>query len=285
MAGKVGKETGKNVFISWSGSRSEAVASALYEWIPNVIQLVKPWMSKPDIEKGARWALDLAEELEKTSVGIICLTPENLRAPWILFEAGAMSKAIKESRACTYLFDLKYTDVEGPLAQFNHTKAEKEDTKKLLHTINVALGTPEGPMIKDSQLETSFEKFWPDLEEALKKIPSQQEEAHIKRDQEEKIDDILRVVRRLEKEGVSSRPTMTSPGLWSGVMGSYGSGLGIDPMTGKAVVGINPVTGERLGAVQLGDLLTNRLITQPTVTEPLKPEGDEKEKDKEDEDE
>jgi len=242
----------------------------MYEWIPNVIQLVKPWMSKPDIEKGARWALDLAEELEKTSVGIICLTPENLTAPWILFEAGALSKAIKESRACTYLFDLNYTDVEGPLAQFNHTKAEKEDTKKLLHTINVALGTPEGPMIKDNQLETSFEKFWPDLEEALKKIPAQPKETHIKRDQEEKIDDILRVVRRLEKETTSLRyPNLEAWGVVSTPSGA------------------SDIRRWELGAVEK-ELLREGILRRhlpPGVsgTEPLKPEGNDK--DKEDKDE
>ncbi len=84
------------VFISWSGERSKAVAQAWHDWLPNVIQAVEPWMSETDIAKGARWGMDMARELDETRVGIICLTPENLNAPWILFEAGALSKTLEE---------------------------------------------------------------------------------------------------------------------------------------------------------------------------------------------
>jgi len=203
MAENVGQD--KNVLISWSGPRSEAVAKALYEWLPKVIQVVRPWMSKPDIDKGSRWGFELAKQLEKTTVGIICLTPENLPAPWILFEAGAISKTIKSSHACTYLLDLEPTEIELPLAQFQHTTAEKEDTKQLLGTINRALGTPGGgPPIVEAKLEIIFEKWWSDLDDALKKVPSQQKVKPPKRKQEAKIDEILRVVRRLEQ--VESRP-------------------------------------------------------------------------------
>jgi hypothetical protein len=69
------------VFISWSGQRSAAVADALRYWLPKVIQALEPWMSADDIEKGTRWRSGLASELEQSSVGIICLTRENLNCP------------------------------------------------------------------------------------------------------------------------------------------------------------------------------------------------------------
>src|SRR5438045_1936561 len=109
------------VFISWSGTRSRDVAESLHEWLPYVINAVEPWLSSADIEKGARWALDLAQELESTSVAVICLTKENLNAPWILFEAGALSKTVGKSFVCPYLFGLDRIDLTGPLLQFQAT--------------------------------------------------------------------------------------------------------------------------------------------------------------------
>ena len=90
------------VFISWSGKRSQALANMLRDWLPNVIQAIKPWMSDVDIDKGSRWSKDIALQLEESKVGIICLTPENLEAPWILFEAGALSKSLEKTYVCPF---------------------------------------------------------------------------------------------------------------------------------------------------------------------------------------
>ena len=92
------------VFLSWSGQRSKAVADLLAKWTPHVIQAVEPWISSA-IDKGARWQSETAARLEDVKVGIVCLTPGNLSEPWILFEAGALSKTTGSS-VCTFLFDL-----------------------------------------------------------------------------------------------------------------------------------------------------------------------------------
>jgi hypothetical protein len=93
-----------NVFISWSGDRSKWIAEALREWLPLVVQAAKPWMSSKDIDKGARGLQEISEKLERAKIGIVCLTPENLNVPWVLFEAGALSKTIDdETRLCTLL--------------------------------------------------------------------------------------------------------------------------------------------------------------------------------------
>lgn len=91
------------VFISWSGEVSHKVALALHDWLPCVLNEAKPFVSSEDIRKGNRWLLDISKELATTRFGIICLTPDNLTAPWILFEAGALSKSLKDSQVCTLL--------------------------------------------------------------------------------------------------------------------------------------------------------------------------------------
>src|SRR5439155_27102989 len=128
------------VFISWSGERSKAVAEALRYWLPKVIQAIEPWMSADDIEKGTRWRSGIADELGQSSVGIICVTRENLDSTWIHFEAGALSKQQQNTFVCSFLFALAPTDIREPLSQFQATKAQKEDLRKLLSTINNALG-------------------------------------------------------------------------------------------------------------------------------------------------
>ncbi len=126
------------VFISWSGTRSHAIARALHGWLPQVINALRPWLSSTDIDKGARWSQDISARLNNAKAGIICLTPNNLSSPWILFEAGALSKSIDASYVCTFLVELEPAAVAQPLAQFQATRAEKDDVLRLLKTLNTS---------------------------------------------------------------------------------------------------------------------------------------------------
>ena len=90
------------VFISWSGSRSGAIAEELRVWLPHVVQACEPWTSSVDIDAGARWHLRLIESLRQTQFGILRLTSENLTAPCLLCEAGALSMAVDESNLCPF---------------------------------------------------------------------------------------------------------------------------------------------------------------------------------------
>ena len=155
------------VFLSWSGDRSRAVAEALRDWLPFVLNAVDPWMSTEDIEVGAKWLGVVSGKLHESDFSIICLTPENLNAPWVLFEAGALSKH-DESRVCTYLFDLEYQDVKPPLSQFQHSRSDKDGTRKLVRDMNKHLGDAAVP---EERLTVAFDMWWPKLEESLASIP------------------------------------------------------------------------------------------------------------------
>jgi hypothetical protein len=76
------------VFISWSGDRSREIADAIRRWLPGVLQAVKPYFSPDDIAKGARWESEISKELSASRLGLLILTPENIEAPWLVFEAG-----------------------------------------------------------------------------------------------------------------------------------------------------------------------------------------------------
>jgi hypothetical protein len=93
-----------NVFITWSGDRSKWIAEELSGWLRMVVNAAKPFFSTNSIEKGSRGLPELSKALAGAQVGIVCLTLENQNAPWVLYEAGALSKTIDEkTRLCTYL--------------------------------------------------------------------------------------------------------------------------------------------------------------------------------------
>jgi TIR domain len=156
------------VFISWSGELSKQLAGAIRDWLPTTLQYVKPYFTPADIEKGAKWDQEISKELEDASICIIVLTRESLNSKWIMFEAGAISKSPGKSRLCTVLFGLEPTDVEGPLNRFQATRFSKEEIHKLLKTINANAEKEEA--LSDGTLDLVFEKWWPDLENAVKEI-------------------------------------------------------------------------------------------------------------------
>lgn len=150
------------VFISWSGTLSREIAMILREYLPCILQELDIFMSQHDIESGARWNVRLCQELEHSSFGIICLTTENFGSPWLLFEAGALTKHV-EGRACGLLIgDLSPTDVSGPLAQFQHRQFTLADFKALLRDLNDFMKN----RLSDKQLEMVFDRWWPKIEDA-----------------------------------------------------------------------------------------------------------------------
>ena len=142
------------VFISWSGDLSRELAEALRDWLPAVLQSVKPFFTPNDIEKGARWAKDIAQELQSSAIGIFCLTKENLTKPWIMFEAGALSKQLDSSKVCPVLFGVESADLEGPLVQFQASPFSEVEMKKLIRTINAGLADQR---LDDAVLNSVFE--------------------------------------------------------------------------------------------------------------------------------
>lgn len=161
------------VFLSWSGETSHKVACQLRDWLPMVMQSAKPYVSSEDIDKGTRWSTDIAKELQESTFGILCITKSNVNAPWINFEAGALSKAMDKSFVSPFLFRMKRSEVQGPLLQFQSTVNEKNDVLKLLTSINSQQSEQE--RLDEVQLKRSFDVWWPHLQSALESVPAESE--------------------------------------------------------------------------------------------------------------
>jgi len=160
------------VFLSWSKSISRAVATALHDWIPLVIQDARPFISSGDIEKGKRWSDVIGEELNKASYGIICVTKENLNEPWLHFEAGAISKALDKASVSPFLFNVDPSEVHGPLQQFQVTVNKQEDIWALMRSINSRLADEQ--RLEEEVLRREFDMWWGDLKAKLDQIAAQQ---------------------------------------------------------------------------------------------------------------
>jgi hypothetical protein len=187
-----------NVFISWSGDQSKAIAEELRVWIPSVLQFAKPYFTPNDIEKGAKWSGEISKKLSESNIGIVCLTKDNITKPWILFEAGALSKDLDKSRVCSVLFGMEDTDFSGPLTLFQATKFEKSDFKKMMKSINDA-GLSNA--LPSETFDRVFEKWWPEVHTKITEILAEDvpsKDANIRSDRE-LLEEILVTARSISR--------------------------------------------------------------------------------------
>lgn len=194
------------VFISWSKAVSRELAIVLRDWLPDVIQELKPWMSNEDIEKGARWAVEIGAQLEHHDQGILCITTENQQEPWLNFEAGALAKSLDEGRVRPVLLGLAKSDVVGPLAQFQATIADdRDDMSKFIRSLNG--GCTDS--IDVVRLTRSFDRTWDDYVGRIRQIQTFSTVSTVedgRRPTDEVVSEILDRVRELQRSFRADNP-------------------------------------------------------------------------------
>ena len=151
-------------------------------------------MSEMDIQKGRPWLDELMGALAGLKLAIVCLTPEGLSEPWVLFEVGVICRALEpETRIWTYLLGgLRQSDVPNPLGIFQHTVATKDDTFKLLRSINHAMAERA---ISEELLVDQFELRWKELDEKLRALPMPSKAVDSTRSNEEMFSEIVEAIR------------------------------------------------------------------------------------------
>ncbi len=156
------------IFVSWSGSKSQRVAEALADWLPLIFSTVHVSVSSVNIEAGSRWIDSLTKLLKRSQFGIICVTRDNMAAPWMNFEAGALGVAKGESRTVPYLIDVDPSSLKGPLSQFQAIMADEKGTKRLVQAI--AGECPENQ--RPSKLDEVYLNWWPKLNSKIEEARS-----------------------------------------------------------------------------------------------------------------
>lgn len=102
------------IFISWSGKNSKKIAIELKEILEKKIFAstdLECFVSTVDIASGDDWWNKIKKELKKCKQGILCVTKENIKAPWIFFEAGAM--VARDVPTIPLLFNCNINALEG----------------------------------------------------------------------------------------------------------------------------------------------------------------------------
>lgn len=198
------------LFISWSGELSKEIAEIFRQWIPGVIQAAKPYYSPDDITKGTRWSSEISKELDASKIGIICLTKENLESPWIMFEAGALSKNLKKSKVCPLLFGIEPSDVKGPLVQFQAAKFSKKEMKKVVKMMNDEL---DNTSLASDVLDNVFEMWWPKLQEKIEKAveKARNDDNTALRTERDLLEEVLTLTRGLSIDRIRSERSSVHP--------------------------------------------------------------------------
>lgn len=194
-------EPSYNVFLSWSGERSRAVAEALHGWLPLVVQSARPWMSSTDIGSGRRWRVELGRQLQSIKIGIACMTPEKKHSHTIHFEAGAITKFLDDdSRLITFCLGLRPAELDWPLSDFQgHVATVESDARRLVSAVHAATGG----QLDSNQLDHVFRRFWSDLKAQLDAIREPAEKAPTPappRPVEDMFAEILERIRALDRD-------------------------------------------------------------------------------------
>ena len=139
-------------------------------------------MSSLDISSGEDWWNEIKKELNECKLEILCITKENVKAPWIFFEAGAMTA--RAVPTIPILFSCKIKELIGLPIKANQgiEFEEKGQFMKMICDINETMKLLP---ISTSQLEVIANKAYIKLKKStnktLKKLNQTQQitERHI----------------------------------------------------------------------------------------------------------
>jgi hypothetical protein len=196
------------VFISWSGEPSRSVARVLRQWLPLVVQHVRPWMSDEEITSGTRWNDSVAAALDETDFGLVCVTASNQHQPRLMFEAGAIAKRLQTARVVPLCIDIPPAEITGPLVAFQGRRLDMEGMRRLVRDISSVREDP----LADGQIRMLFDALWPRLEEqlAVAKSPTPGTTPP-PRSSQEMLEEVVERIRRLER-GADSGQVATRAG-------------------------------------------------------------------------
>jgi hypothetical protein len=140
------------------------IAQRIKPFLEDVLGTATIFMSQA-MEGGTRWAMEIPQRLESCNAGLVLVTQENSQAPWLHFEAGALSKQIDESRVVPLLCRSSVGDIQGtPLSLFQAKNLDHDDF------LSVCISFGKAFDVAEETIRRRFERSWPDLEQAVSTV-------------------------------------------------------------------------------------------------------------------
>lgn len=257
-----------NVFLSWSGPRSRKMAEVLHGFLRRVIQSARPFHSDKDIESGAFWDEVIRTHLKTVKFAIICCTPENISAPWLNYEAGALAEGLDGCTAPLLLGARPEALKVSPLSRLQAREADEAGTLSVLRALNSKLPHP----LDDDLLRESFGTHWKNFEEQLKAIPPTESKAPEERNEKDMLAEVVVLCRQIalsQPTGVfmPTFPTPENPVYtsWSRPVTSY------SPFTGQGPQGAHAAQRSALGGLSEIVAESVRRVMVQNIASPIAP--------------
>ncbi len=167
------------IFLSWSGNISREIAEIFKQMLEDCFyEKVSVFMSAKDILLGTNGINTIFNTLTKSDMCIAFITPININAPWIAFEAGAVagssnkSESNNEKRVIPLLFgniDIQKFN-KNPLHNYQYATASLDKINELC--IDIAEKLSYNNIIKTvKQIEIKTKKYYSIIKKLSEQIP------------------------------------------------------------------------------------------------------------------
>lgn len=166
----------KRISISRSGKYSKRIAEELKIIFEEYtfFKSVSCFVSTQDIASGEDWYNKIKSELKKSSLGIMIITKENVKAPWLYFEAGAMIG--NYVKVIPLLVNCDQQSLEKSPIRVNQCVQfyEPERFKKMLSDIDemLSINTTLNKDVLENIYRESYEKMKTNLKPILEELKS-----------------------------------------------------------------------------------------------------------------
>lgn len=163
------------IFISWSGKNSKDFAICLKRIIETQIfpgTDLECFVSDLNIVSGTDWWTKIKGELKSCRLGIFCITKENINAPWIYYEAGAL--AAREVPTIPLLIGCNTRSLSGSPLQGKQCVSFDNQSKfiKMIEDINTLFDNPLPQQLIPKIAEDAYHQLKTESSATLKHLKS-----------------------------------------------------------------------------------------------------------------